>query len=414
MNASQSSKRTLRFVSMVVFLTFVCSANVVLSDDPKDASVVVVREQLSLGASGSLVETLQRTLNARLVPSPQLSIDGDFGPNTQAAVIRFQRSHKLEASGVVSQTTWDALGTLIEKDDPVADPSVVNAEVLPTQPADPLDGPPYVTCKAWVIADGESGKVLWQHRASKPLPMASTTKIMTAVVILRLAESDPSILDERVTFSERADNTIGSTCRVRAGESLSAGELLYGLMLPSGNDASVALAEHFGDRVAPADSVELDAYSKFVQAMNEEASRLGLEASAFKNPNGLTEEAHHASASDLAKLAHHALQDSRFRRIVSTRQRGCAVVNSEGATRNLIWKNTNRLLGIDGFDGVKTGTTSAAGACLVSRGSRDGKSLIVVVLGSATSDARYVDVKNLYRFGFTKQGTEVIPGAGSR
>ena len=124
--------------------------------------------------------------------------------------------------------------------------------MVPKRPADPLDGPPFVTARTWAIADGKTGEVLWGHDEAKPVDIASTTKIATALVITRLAAKDPAVLNETVTFSERADQTTGSTSGVRAGERLSVRELLYGLLLPSGNDAAVAFAEHFGGRLKPA------------------------------------------------------------------------------------------------------------------------------------------------------------------
>ncbi len=202
--------------------------------------------QLTVGAVGDLVEALQRTLNARLNPSLNLATDGDFGPMTQKAVLAFQKQQALPETGVVDQATWKALGTLITAAAPVPDPEVINAEVLPQQPQDDLVAPPAVTCKAWAIGDAQTGRLLWGHHESERLHPASTTKIMTAYLITSLAERDPSVLDEIVTFSSRADNTEGSTAGLKAGERASVRELLYGLLLPSGNDASVAFAEHFG------------------------------------------------------------------------------------------------------------------------------------------------------------------------
>ena len=150
-----------------------------------------------------------------------------------------QAAGKIEVTGRVGPKTWQALGTLLTSDPPVPDPSVVNKKKLDRGPLDPLDGPPHVTCRAWAIADAETGQVLWQHDAKRKLHFASTTKIMTAFVVLQLAEADPAVLDQEIVFSERADRTGGSSACVRAGERLSVGELLYGLMLPSGNDASV-------------------------------------------------------------------------------------------------------------------------------------------------------------------------------
>lgn len=358
--------------------------------------------RLVLGASGPLVEALQRTLNARLSPSPELGVDGDFGSMTRDAVQRFQREHRLPASGEVGPETWTALGTLLTQDAPVPDPAAVNAEPLRREPPDDPDAPPPVTCKAWAVGDARTGKLLWGRQERRPLDFASTTKIMTAYLVLKAAEKDPRVLDEVVVFSQRADETIGSTAGLRAGEQVPVRELLYGLLLPSGNDAATALAEHFGARFAPPEgAVETsEPLVRFVAEMNRTAKALGLSATRFENPHGLTAEGHRSTAADLLRLAHAARQLPRFRDYVNTRQRGCTVTSTAGYRRNVLWKNTNQLLAIEGYDGVKTGTTDAAGACLVACGRRDGRELLVVVLGSSTSDARYVDCRNLFRWAY--------------
>src|SRR5262249_4657938 len=156
-------------------------------------------------------------------------------------------------------------------------PEVVNAEKAPRQPPDPLDGPPYTTVKAWAIADGRTGEVLWGYREKESLEPASTTKIMTALIVVRLMAKDPGVGDEIVTFSRRADRTIGSSSEVREGERVPVRELLYGLLLPSGNDAAVAFAEHFGGRLKPpADSKASadDGFARFIAEMNRVAGEL--------------------------------------------------------------------------------------------------------------------------------------------
>jgi D-alanyl-D-alanine carboxypeptidase (penicillin-binding protein 5/6) len=373
-------------------------------------------EQLSEGAGGELVEALQRTLNARLSPSPELGIDGDFGPATRAAVVRFQAEQRLETTGIVGRETWQALGTLITGDQPVPEPDVVNAEPLETEPPDPLGGPPFVTAGAWAVADARTGDILWSDQAARRLDMASTTKIMTALVVLEVAEQDPRVLDEDVVFSRRADETRGSTSGLRAGERVSVRELLYGLMLPSGNDAAVALAEHFGGRFEPVSAPRPDELAGgggapphdplegFVAEMNRTARRLGLEDTQYANPHGLTASEHRSSARDLVRLAWTAMRNETFCDYARTRQHGVTVTGPGGYRRNVLWKNTNRLLPISGYEGVKTGTTSAAGACLVSCGTRGEDRLIVVVLGSASSAARYTDARNLYRWAWLQRG----------
>ena len=357
-------------------------------------------EQLKLGDAGPLVEDLQRTLNARLNPEPKISVDGEFGTETQSAVERFQRNKELTINGIVAAETWKALGPLVTNDPPVPAPEVINSQELPITEADPLTGPPVVTCKSWAIADTKTGKLLAGHDSAKPKDIASTTKMMTAFLVLRLAQKEPAVLDEELTFSERADRTGGSTSAVRAGERLSVRELLYGLMLPSGNDASVALAEHFGKRLAPegSDAETSDPLELFVSAMNQAAKELGMENTTYKNPHGLTARGHLSTAEDLAKLAHAAIQLPLYCQYINTRQHGCTLVGAGGYQRNIVWKNTNQLLGIEGYRGIKTGTTSAAGACLVSWGERGEDSCLVVVLGATSGDARYVDTRNLFRW----------------
>ena len=126
-----------------------------------------------------------------------------------------------------------------------------------------------------------------------------------------------------------------------------------------------------------------------------------MNATTYENPHGLTAERHQSTPRDLLLLAHAAYKLPRFSHYVATRQRGCTVVGTSGYRRHVVWKNTNRLLPLRGYDGVKTGTTSAAGACLVSSGRRGNRHLLVVVLGSASSRARYVDTRNLFRWAWT-------------
>lgn len=361
---------------------------------------------LKSGDHGRLVEYLQKTLNAR-TPGVDLDVDGDFGPQTTAAVRTFQEQAKLEASGIVDEATWRALGPLVTSDAPVAPPAKINGVVLPLAPGDSLNGQPFVTCRAWYALDGTTGKRLKDFNGDKPLDFASTTKVMTAYLVLKAAQEDETILDEMVTFSDRADQTTGSTAGVMAGERLPVRELMFGLLLPSGNDASIALAEHFGARFANSskpspDDEPQDSVAQFVAAMNAAATSLEMKQTKFENPHGLTAVGHKSTAADLAKLAWHAYRLPRFAEYVGTRQHGCTLRAASGYQRNVVWKNTNRLLAREGYLGIKTGTTSAAGACLISMAERDGRRILLVTLGSASSDARYTDSRNLYRWLWNK------------
>jgi serine-type D-Ala-D-Ala carboxypeptidase (penicillin-binding protein 5/6) len=359
-------------------------------------------ETLSQGDNGPAVEELQRRLNhAGLDPSPPLAVDGRFGPATRAAVLLFQRSRGLPATGNADATTRKALG-----DAQVPAPEVVGAERHRKQPPDSLDGPPPVTAKAWVVAEGKTGEVLWGEAEGAPRDPASTTKIMTALVVFRLARKNPHVLNEVVTFSQRADRTPGSSSDIRSGERLPVRELLYGLLLPSGNDAGVALAEHFGGRLSPPPDApaEADPLPRFVAEMNRVAAELGLRETRFANPHGLTARGHRSSARDLARLARGALDEPALAAYFATVRHGCTVVDGEGRRRNVAWTNVNRLLAIEGYDGVKTGTTEAAGACLVASGRRGDDHLIVVVLGASCSDARYTEARSLFRWAWLKRG----------
>lgn len=268
-------------------------------------------------------------------------------------------------------------------------------------PMEPLDGPPFVTAKSWAIIDGDSGDFLAGSNEDEKRDPASTTKIMTAYLVTSLAEKDPSVLDEIVKFTERADKTTGSTSDLKAGEKISVGELLYGLLLPSGNDASVAIAEHFGKRVSPEKAAQdptATSYDCFVDAMNRKATELGMTNTHFINTHGLTTEGHQLTARDLAHLAYLAFKQPEFRKRVGAAQHAAVVDSENGQHRKALWKNTNQLLKTQGYDGIKTGTTGAAGACLVSTAQREGRRLIVVVLGSTSDESRYVDARNLYRW----------------
>ncbi len=359
--------------------------------------------ELKAGATGELVEALQRTLNARTEPTVGLSVDGDYGPATEAAVKAFQKQKQIATSGVVDEATWKALGVLIDQAEPVAAPELINNEELKKRVADDPLGPPQVSCAAWAIVDRATGKLIAGENAEERMHIASTTKIMTAYLVLDYARKQPEVLNELITFSKRADNTNGSTSGVKAGEQLTVRELLYGLLLPSGNDASVAFAEFFGRKFA-GDELLYDAasYDRFIDQMNATALALGMHKTHFVNPHGLTSERHLSTAMDLVQLAKAALEIPKFREYVTCRQHGCELSIPGGYKRSVKWENTNRLLGIEGYTGIKTGTTDAAGACLVSSSQRNGMELIVVSLKSASSDARYIDARNLHAFGWRK------------
>ena len=171
-------------------------------------------------------------------------------------------------------------------------------------------------------------------------------------------------------------------------------------MLPSGNDMSVALAEWYGTRKL-SENRTMDPLTYFVDCMNEEAKRIGMHATSFRNPHGITHPEHKSTCEDLVVLSRELMLIPLLRDIVATRRHSSLVKGPEGYQRRVVWNNTNRLLDRHGYIGIKTGTTDAAGECLVSMSDHHGKTTIVVVLGASGSDARYADSRNLHRWAWT-------------
>jgi D-alanyl-D-alanine carboxypeptidase (penicillin-binding protein 5/6) len=269
-------------------------------------------------------------------------------------------------------------------------------------PADRLDGPPLVSAKAWAIADGKTGKLLWGASQDEPRVIASITKIMTAWLIYLLALENPAILDEVVLISEKAAKTGGSTAGLKKGEKYIVRDLLHGLMLPSGNDAAVALAEHFGPRFATDAAAKNDPEILFVAEMNRKARSLKMVKTKYHDPHGMSKNS--SSAAELLLLTWNAMQNPAFARCVQTAAYKCEATGADGSKRPVTWTNTNRLLAIEGFDGVKTGTTGSAGSCLVSSGWYEKDRFLVVVLGCTSNDSRYLDTRNLFRWAWRERG----------
>jgi D-alanyl-D-alanine carboxypeptidase (penicillin-binding protein 5/6) len=242
--------------------------------------------------------------------------------------------------------------------------------------------PPTITAKAAILVNADSGAVLFSQDADEQLPMASTTKIMTAAVVLESLD-----LDEKITVPLNATGAAGSVAGLEWGEVLTVEQLLYCLLIPSGNDAAVTLAE------AAAGSVPA-----FVERMNAKADALGLTNTHFVNPNGLHGEDHYSSARDLAVLAQYALQDPVFRRIVDTPTYDLPRPGEDTVRE---FKNGNALLSkYDWVNGVKTGSTPYAEYCMVASGSIEGVSLISVLLGAADDDVRWKETEALLDYGF--------------
>ncbi|MBP3391619.1 MAG: D-alanyl-D-alanine carboxypeptidase [Clostridia bacterium] len=220
----------------------------------------------------------------------------------------------------------------------------------------------------------ETGRVLYEKSASVKVPMASTTKIMTAMIVSRHCS-----LTETVTVSAAAAGTSGSSMHLTAGEKISVRALLYGLMLVSGNDAAVALAEHTSGST-----------EAFCRLMNEKAAELNCTNTHFTSPHGLDDEDHYTTAEDLGRIARAYTQDPLLSDICNTK-----LITIEGHTLT----NTNPLLGVSPHvSGMKTGYTGNAGYCLVVKAQHGGASYIIVLLGCPTSKARRRDAFSMTNY----------------
>lgn len=227
--------------------------------------------------------------------------------------------------------------------------------------------PPEITARSAIVVEYPSGRILYQKDSHVRLAPASTTKLLTAIMALEYGK-----LDEEVTVSAR-DIVRGSKMGLRGGERQTLRNLLYGLMLPSGNDAAMTIARYL-DAKAGSSAAGKEPVNRFASMMNARAVELGLQDTHFVNPHGLDGKGHYSTAYDLASLTWHAMHYDLFNQIV--RQ-----PNYEAPGHTL--KNLNKLLEeYPGADGVKTGYTGRAGLCLVSSATRNGKRVIAVVLNA--------------------------------
>lgn len=237
-----------------------------------------------------------------------------------------------------------------------------------------------VNSRAAVVIDRASHMVLFEKNAYSKVKMASTTKIMTATVVLENCK-----LDEIATVSAKAAGTGGSRIGLKTGDKISVNDLLYGLLLFSGNDTAVVLAEHVGGSI-----------DGFADMMNKKAAELGLTNTCFKTPHGLDKEGHFTTAYELAILSDYALKNETFAKIVGTKS---ATIYINRNPKNI--KNTNELLGnLEGVYGIKTGFTNGANRCLVTACKRDNLDVISVVLGADTKKFRTSDSIKIIEYSF--------------
>ena len=220
-----------------------------------------------------------------------------------------------------------------------------------------------ITSESAILINKDTLEVIYEKNANKRLPMASTTKIMTAYVALRYF-----VPEEKMTIPHDAVGIEGTSASLKEGEIYTLEALLYALLLQSANDAAAAIAINVAGDI-----------DSFASLMNREASLLGLSDTHFTNPHGLPDDEHYTTARELALLTAKALENECIQKITATKK---ATIVSESGVRRCFYNHNKMLSGYYGADGVKTGFTKASGRCLVSSATRDGVSLIAVTLHS--------------------------------
>ncbi|MBM7555307.1 D-alanyl-D-alanine carboxypeptidase family protein [Halanaerobacter jeridensis] len=250
----------------------------------------------------------------------------------------------------------------------------------------------FVTAESAILIDAETGEIFYRKNIHQPRPPASTTKIMTGILAIETGN-----LSDEVTASLEAAHEGGSSIYLTAGEKLTLKEMIYGLLVKSGNDAAVAIAQYIGGSV-----------ENFAAMMNFKAKQVGAKNTNFQNPNGLPQEGHLTTAYDLSQIARYALENDFFAQVVATPKKR---ISWPKHSWDRILKNTNKLLTrCDFVTGVKTGYTRAAGRCLVAAAEQGDRKLISVVL---KSNQLWQDSLNLLHYGFDNFNKKCIVKKGA-
>lgn len=254
----------------------------------------------------------------------------------------------------------------------------VNTEIISNSTNKNSIKVPETNSRACVVIDRNTNTILYGKNENTKRKMASTTKIMTATIIIENYN-----LDETIEVSKKAAGTGGSRLGLKTGDKITIRDLLYGLMLCSGNDAAVALAEYASGNI-----------QEFAKLMNQKAAELGLNNTHFETPHGLDADEHYTTAYELALLSNYALNNKTFAQIVGTKTH---TITINGYSKTL--SNTNELLGsLDGVYGIKTGFTNGANRCLVTAYKKNNMDIICVVLGADTKKFRTQDSIKLINY----------------
>lgn len=271
-----------------------------------------------------------------------------------------------------------------------------------------------VSASCWAVADAATGQVIYGSREHHRREVASITKVMTCYVVCRLIREHK--INAKSTFIQVSNTAAcmgGTSARLQSGDVLTVWDLMHGLMLPSGNDAAMCLAESFGTFIY----MQSDEYKQklkrnpefanftknrnglryFLNAMNKTAEELELLETRYDNPHGLMCPTNRSTAADIAKLSSKAMKFDEFREIVNRRTYRCVIEQVDQTERCVVWENTNKLLD-EGWEGIKTGITTAAGPCFTGFTRIEGQQYIVVVLGCETVNTRWVDCRLLAKW----------------
>ncbi|MEU6373738.1 D-alanyl-D-alanine carboxypeptidase [Streptomyces sp. NPDC046909] len=258
---------------------------------------------------------------------------------------------------------------------------------------------PTITAKGGYLMNGATGKTLFTKAADTKRLTASTTKVMTAKVVLSQSNLN---LDAKVTIKKAYSDYIvangASSAGLIVGDKVTVRQLLYGMLLKSGCDAAMALADKYGSGTTVAARTK-----NFIGKMNTMAKSLGMANTKFDSFDGISKGANASTPRDLTKLARSAMKSSTFKAVVKTKSYTAKTITKTGSTRTMAaWKNTNTLLGWNGTLGVKTGSGTEAKYCLIFAATLNGESVIGTVLTAPNEASRTADVKKLINYGYAK------------
>jgi len=267
--------------------------------------------------------------------------------------------------------------------------------------------PPKVSAKCWSLMCAKSGEIICSKKGTKKREIASLTKMMTCLCVCKLIKQygiNPKSI--YIQVSKYASTIGGTSAHLQYKDVLSIWDLMHALMLPSGNDAAISLAESFGSYIylksekckqrvkqdpQHATKKVKNALKYFLNLMNKTATDMGLKNTYYANPHGLINTDSYSTALDQAKLTFEVLKWDLIREVVDKREYHCEIEQSDGTNRNVRWENTNKLLGRKGWYGVKTGVTTAAGPSLSAYYQHESDNYIIILLNSSSMDIRWVE-----------------------